>query len=80
MAKLTEPQRRVLQSAADGNLYRSESTGTLYRSYDRVGHRDVTAIVNRLTDREPRLLKIGEPDRFTRPWHLTDAGRAALED
>lgn len=79
-AKLTDPQLRVLLAAATGDLYRSQSLGTLYRSFLRGARgRDVTAIVERLTDREPPLLELGERDGFTIPWLLTDAGRTALD-
>lgn len=78
-AKLTDPQLRVLRAAATGDLYRSHTSGTLYRSFVRTAQgRDVTTIVQRLTDREPPLLELGERDGFTIPWLLTDAGRTAL--
>ena len=76
--KLTDTQRRVLQAAADGDLFRSESGFDLYDCYIRGERRKVTGVVAKLNEREPRLLRIGEQDRFSRPWHLTDAGREAL--
>jgi hypothetical protein len=81
MTNLTEPQLRVLRAAADGDVYRSHSINTLYESFNRADrHRKVTGVVKKLTDRSEPLLVIGERDRWTTPWLLTDAGRAALAE
>ena len=66
----------------DGSLYRSESGGDLYASY-LVGpmHRKINRNIKKLC-KELRLLCIGDidRDRLIRPWLITDAGRAALDD
>ena len=75
---LTAAELRVLRAAARGDLYRSESGFSLYDSFIRGERRKVNATVDRLTSRTDRLLSIGEQQGTSRPWHLTDAGRAEL--
>ena len=78
---LTEPQLRVLRAAQRGDLYRSESIGSLYKTFDHGdGFRNVTAAVDRLSLRETRLLELDEQRGLRRQWRLTDAGRDALAE
>jgi hypothetical protein len=79
MAKLTPAQLAVLREAKAGTLYRSESIGTLYDSFN-AAHRNVNRQVKALNAREPRLLQIGESEGWRRPWHLTEAGERALAE
>lgn len=79
---LTPTRRAVLEAARDGKLWRSERGFELYDSYAErwaaTARRKVTAQADWLADRG--LIRIGEMAGTKRPWHLTDAGRAALTD
>lgn len=76
--KLTPAQIEVLRLVAADGVYRSEEAGTLYKSYRRDNHRDVSRQIDVLTEAKPPLIEIGERGPWSRPWHITDAGTEVL--
>ncbi|MFY1686539.1 hypothetical protein [Plantactinospora sp. WMMB782] len=76
--KLTPTQIEVLRLVAVDKVYRSEKTGTLYKSYRRDNHRDVSRQVDVLAESEPPLIRIGERGPWSRPWHITKDGTELL--
>jgi len=76
--KLTPVQVEVLRLVAADGVYRSEETGTLYKSYRRDNHKDVSRQINALTDASPPLVEIGERGPWSRPWRITTAGTELL--
>lgn len=76
--KLTPAQVGVLRLVAANDVYRSEETSTLYKSFRRDNHRDVSRQVDMLAEAEPSLIRIGERGPWSRPWHITDAGTELL--
>jgi len=76
--RITPTELAVLNGAASGRLWRSAFILDLNASYlDPPGGgraRKVSAVVDRLCDREIPLLTIGEADRFRRLWYLTEEG------
>lgn len=81
--KLTDADIAILREVAAGNVYRSESIGTLYDSFCRsLRHRKVNRHVDKLAQRDTPLIRIGDQDRdrFARPWLITDAGLDYLDN
>ncbi|WP_433460663.1 hypothetical protein [Micromonospora sp. CA-248212] len=76
--KLTPVQLAVLRAAADGNLYRSESIRSLYKSFRSDTHANVTRQADALADLN--LIRIGEQRGAQRPWHIEPDGLKALAD
>ena len=79
MTKLTPTQLAVLREAKAGTLYRSQEGGTLYDSFN-AAHKKVNRQVDALTALNPPLIRIGERDRWSRPWHITEEGEHVLAE
>jgi hypothetical protein len=78
--KLTRVRRTLLEHVRDGHVYRSASTGTSGRYFDRAeDHRNVTRAIQPM--QVARWVGIGDIDRerLAYPVELTDAGRAVLD-
>lgn len=76
--KLSPAQLAALRAAADGNLYRSESIRSLYKSFRADTHANVTRQADALADLN--LIRVGEQQGSRRPWHIEPDGVKILAD
>lgn len=78
--KLSGLQVEVLRAVKDGLVYRSESIGTLYKSFRKGVGANVTRQADALADADPQLIAIGVQSGTRRPWYITEAGVKVLAD